>query len=109
MKTSDQKFLDGIVDGKTVISAAKAAGISERTAYRKLASDEFNDALDAIRLAHTTTLASRASALARDSVNTIADLMQSSSDAIRLKASQLAYEIHRDVKTKPDAVGSRCP
>ena len=39
MKTNDQKFLDGIVDGKTVISAAKAAGISERTAYRNLGSD----------------------------------------------------------------------
>jgi hypothetical protein len=57
--TGDERLLAGLLSGETVVEAASAADIPERTARRRVASPEFRQRLDDGRRELTAVLAAQ--------------------------------------------------
>ena len=95
MNIGDLPFLDSLVQGRSIKDAASAAGISERTAYRRLNCPEFTQLIDDAKRAHVEAVGTRLSSILTKSIETVASLMESDSDTVRLKASQLAFEMQQ--------------
>lgn len=84
----DDRLLSALISGCHVENAAAAAGISERTAYRRLADPDFRRRLEESRETLRESILSRLADAGNDAVSTLWELLGSEDDSIRLKASK---------------------
>lgn len=85
----DDRLLAALASGCHVENAAMAAGVSERTAYRRLADSEFRNRLDSARESIRESILAKLADAGHDAIGTLWDLMQSSEDeSIRMKAAK---------------------
>ncbi len=75
-KAAEQALLAALAIGATVENAARKAGISERTAYRRLADPDFQARVDQMRRENLARTAGMLSGAALGSVKTLVDLAQ---------------------------------
>ena len=88
----DEKLFAALVSGCHIENAALAAGISERTAYRRLEDPEFRTRLDRSRRELRESILARLSDAGLDAISTLVDLLDSDDDNVRLKAAKTLLE-----------------
>ncbi|MDA0991880.1 MAG: hypothetical protein O3A51_14160 [Verrucomicrobia bacterium] len=84
----DDRLLTALASGCHVENAAMVAGISERTAYRRLADPDFRSQLDSARETLREAILAKLADAGHDAIGTLWDLMGSDDDSIRLKAAK---------------------
>lgn len=85
----DEQLFRALLSGCHIENAAVAAGISERTAYRRLADPAFKQQLDDARRSLRESILNRLADAGHDAIGTLTELMQESEDdGIRLKAAK---------------------
>lgn len=85
----DDRLLTALAGGCHIENAAVAAGISERTAYRRLADPDFRAKLDSARESLRESILAKLAEAGHDAIGTLWVLMQESEDeGIRLKAAK---------------------
>ena len=93
-KNSDQKVLLALACGATVESAARQAGVSESTVYRRLEDAEFRRQLQTLRDDMVQRASGMLTAASMESVKTLIVMQGSSTPpAVRLGAARSALEI----------------
>lgn len=85
----DDRLFRALVSGCHVENAAIAAGVSERTAYRRLADPVFRKQIDDARQSLREAILGRLADAGHDAIGVLMDLAHGSEDeAIRLKAAK---------------------
>jgi hypothetical protein len=98
-RNADDQLLIALACGVTVDNAARQAGISPATAYRRLAEPSFRQRLQALRGDMVSRTAGTLTAAATEAVRTLLELLKSStSDAVRLGAARAVLEIGMKVR-----------
>jgi hypothetical protein len=91
---ADEKFLMALAFGATVESAAHTAGISDRTAYRRMNEPAFRKRLQKVRDDIVQRTAGAVTAAWTESVKTLLSLQQPTVSAtVRLGAARAILEI----------------
>lgn len=101
-KTGDSALLAALASGRSVNEAAKAAGISRATVYRRLEESDFKNELDRVRretLDRTTAQLSEAGLAA---VKTLRELLKSGKELVRLSAARCILEVGDRYRTALD-------
>ncbi len=85
----DDRLFRALVSGCHIENAAVAAGVSERTAYRRLADPDFRKQLDDARQSLRQSILAKLSDAGHDAIAVLVELAHGSEDdAIRLKAAK---------------------
>jgi hypothetical protein len=93
-KEANQALLTALACGATVENAARRAGVSERTAYRRLDNPEFAGQLNRLRADMVQRTAGMLTGAGMASVKTLVDLQQDSvSAAVRRGAARDVLEL----------------
>lgn len=89
----DDRLFKALVSGCHVENAAKSAGISERTAYRRLADPEFKEKIDQARRSLRESILAKLADAGHDAIAVLMDLMHSAEDEVtRLKAAKAVLD-----------------
>lgn len=92
-RAADTLLISSLASGLTVAGAAKAANVSERTAFRRLRRPEFRSAIATAR----TEMTERATALLTDlstsAATALGELLKADSEAVRLGAARSILEL----------------
>ena len=92
-RNADDAVLAALAAGRTVLEAAKASGVSERTVARRLSEPAFCERLNAARAAlFDQTLGKLANAAAA-AVDALATLMAEGPPSVRLGAARAVLEL----------------
>ena len=87
-RSGDDQLFAALVAGLRIAKAAEAAGLSERTAYRRLSDPEFKSQLDAAReRVREATIATLTDA-GQDAIATLRGLLLSDDTGVKLKAAK---------------------
>jgi hypothetical protein len=98
-RNADQRLLLALACGATVEQAARQVGISESTAYRRLADPDFLRRLQKLRGDMVQRTAGALTAAATEAVRTLLELMKPASPhASRLGAAKAVLEIGMKVR-----------
>lgn len=90
----DQQLLLALACGATVEGAAQKAGLSKRTAYRRLAAPEFGRRLAALRDDMVVRASAMLTASAAESIKTLLGLLEKSQPAaVRLGAAKAILDL----------------
>ncbi len=91
---SSAALLAALIEGETVASAAKAAGVSERTAYRRLAEPDFQRDLAERRRQIVAAVSARLAAVGDSAIDTLLVLKddEAVTASVRLSASRCLLE-----------------
>lgn len=73
--------------GLTLVDAAAAAGVSERTARRRMADPQYRSAIHAVRTEIVDSTVGRLVAASVGAVDTLAELSANGNDSVRLRAA----------------------
>jgi hypothetical protein len=92
-KNADDALLLAIACGATVESAAAKAGVSTRTATRRMADAEFQKRLRAFRSDMVQRTMGSLTAAGQEAVRTLLELMKNSTPNVRLGAVRTALEM----------------
>jgi hypothetical protein len=93
-KKAEDALLAALACGATAENAARAAGVCERTVYRRLTDPAFRKQLDALRADMVQRTANMLSAAALESVKTLLTLQKEApSPAVRLGAAKAVLEL----------------
>jgi hypothetical protein len=93
-RNADNKLLMALACGATVESAARQAGVSESTVYRRLDDPAFRQQLQALRADMVQRTAGALTAAANESVRTLLELQKAAAPpAVRLGAARSILEI----------------
>jgi hypothetical protein len=93
-RKADHQLLAALACGATVESAARQAGVSESTAYRRLADPIFCQQLQATRADMIQRTAGALTAAATEAVRTLLELQKAAAPpAVRLGAARSVLEI----------------
>ena len=84
----DDRLFTALVSGCHVENAAAVAGISERTAYRRLADPKFRSRLDAARESLRESVLARLADAGHDAIGTLFELLSSEDENVKLKAAK---------------------
>lgn len=84
----DDALFRSLVSGAHVENAAQAAGVSERTAYRRLSDPGFRQRIDEARESLRKSMLAKLSDAAGDAVSTLWSLLESDDETVRLRASK---------------------
>ena len=96
---ADHKLLLALACGASLENAARQAGVSESTAYRRMADKEFTRQLQALRADMVQRTAGALTAAATEAVRTLLELMKAPSPhASRLGAAKAVLEIGMKVR-----------
>jgi hypothetical protein len=114
-KEAEETLLQALVCGATVENAARKAGVSERTAYRRLHDPEFRQRLAGLRLEMIQRTAGMLTGAGPVSVKTLVDLQQdvAVAAAVRRRAARDVLEMglklrdHAEVEARLAAVEAR--
>jgi hypothetical protein len=85
-KNADAALALALAGGATVEGAARSAGVSPRTAYRRLDDPAFRGRVDEIRADMVRLATGRLAALGTEMIETLRALLGSKDDRIRLAA-----------------------
>ena len=89
----DDQLFQALVSGCHIENAAAVAGISVRTAYRRLADPVFKQQLQEARQCLRESILAKLSDAGHDAVGTLWELMQSADDeGVRLRAAKAVLE-----------------
>jgi hypothetical protein len=92
-KNADAALVAGLAAGLSVARAAERAGVSERTARRRLQDDAFKARVERARVGLLDKVVARLTALGATAVRTLNDLMKAGvGDNIRLGAARATLE-----------------
>jgi hypothetical protein len=92
-KNADGGLVAGLAAGLSVARAAERAGVSERTARRRLRDDAFKARVERARARILDRVVARLTALGATAVRTLQDLMRPGvADGVRLGAARAAIE-----------------
>lgn len=89
----DLLLAQAIARGLSVPEAADTAGLSERTAYRRLNAPDFREEVSKLRRLAWERAASRLSDVATKAVDTLAQLMESGDEKLKLQAAVKCLEL----------------
>jgi hypothetical protein len=93
-RNADEAFMIALVGGATVEDAARSAGISSRTAQRRLAEPDFRKRLQKLRADILERTASTLTTASTEAVRTLLDLQQPTTPAtVRLGAARAILEM----------------
>ncbi len=93
-KNADHTLLMALVCGATIENAAKTAGVSERTAHRRLKDPEFAKKLQDMRAEMVQRAAGMLTAAAMEAVKTLLALQKDNTPpAVRLGAARAVLEL----------------
>jgi hypothetical protein len=114
-KEAEESLLQALVCGATVENAARKAGVSERTAYRRLNDSKFRQRLADLRLEMIQRTAAMLTGAGMVSVKTLVDLQQDVevSAGVRRHAARDVLEMglklrdHSDVEARLAAIEAR--
>jgi hypothetical protein len=102
-RNADQRLLLALACGATVEAAARQAGVSESTAYRRLAEPDFRRRLQALRADMVQRAAGLLTAAAVEAVKTLLELQKASAPyAVRLGAARAVLEIGTKLREAAD-------
>jgi hypothetical protein len=102
-RNADHRLLLALACGATVESAARQAGVSESTAYRRLAAPEFRRQLQNLRADMVQRTAGMLTAAAGEAVKTLLSLQQATTPAaVRLGAARAILELGLKVREIAD-------
>ena len=102
-RNADESLLMALACGATVDNAARQAGISKRTAYRRLADPAFGRRLQQMRGDMVSRTAGTLTAAAGEAVRTLLELMKNpTSSAVRLGAARAVLEIGMKLREMAD-------
>lgn len=98
MPGGDRKNADGLLamamaTGFTVAEAAKKAGVSEATAYRRLREPEFKQKVSEIRGSMVAQVSGQLVDAGTEAVRTLRSLLTAESESVRLAASKAVLEL----------------
>jgi len=99
--SGDDRLFGALASGCHVENAAKLAGISQRTAYRRLSDPIFRSQLQQARQDLREAILARLADAGHDAIDTLWRLLESNDESIRLKAAKslldcLASQTRRD-------------
>jgi hypothetical protein len=114
-KEAEEALLQALVCGVTVDNAARKAGVSERTAYRRLQDSKFRQRLAQLRLELIQRTAGMLTGAGLVSVKTLVDLQQdvAVAAAVRRRAARDVLEMglklrdHAEVEARLAAMETR--
>lgn len=114
-KEAEESLLQALVCGATVEIAARKAGVSERTAYRRLNDPKFQQRLATLRLEMIQRTAGMLTGAGMVSVKTLLDVQQDMqvAAAVRCRAARDVLEMgiklrdHAEVEARLAAVEAR--
>lgn len=89
---SDAKFSTGLILGLTVQLAAKQAGISERTAFRRLRDPNFQKDMRQLRRQAIDRAADSLAGAAADSVSVLRELLSNADPRVKLNAARAVLD-----------------
>jgi hypothetical protein len=92
-RNADDRLALELATGKTVADAAAAAGVSERTAYRRLDDPEFRGRLTVLRGEMVRRAAGRLADGSTNAAETLTALLSAKSEAVRLGAARSILEL----------------
>jgi hypothetical protein len=93
-KSADEALLLALACGATVESAARAAGVSSRTAHRRLADPGFHGRVQQVRSDMVQRTSGTLTAAAAESVRTLLELQKAPTPAaVRLGAARAILEM----------------
>jgi hypothetical protein len=93
-RTADERLLLALACGATVEVAARQAGVSESTAYRRLAEPVFRQRLQRVRADFVQRTAGTMTAAATEAVRTLLELLKPAAPPpVRLGAAKAVLEI----------------
>jgi len=92
-KTAEATLLAALAGGSTVQEAARAAGVSEATAYRRLREPAFCQALAAARADLIKRATGKLAAACAAAAATLARLLQADSESVQLGAARSIMEL----------------
>ena len=96
---ADDRLLQLLACGATVVTAATQAGVSEATVYRRLADKEFSRKLQAIRADMVQRASGALTAAGTESVRTLLELQKPGvAPATRLGAAKATLELGMKVR-----------
>jgi hypothetical protein len=96
---ADERLLQTLAGGATVAAAATQAGVSEATAYRRLAEPEFRRRLQALRADIVQRTAGTLTAAANEAVQALLELLKAAAPpAARLGAAKAVLELGMKVR-----------
>jgi hypothetical protein len=103
---ADSTLLLALACGATVEAAARQAGLSERTVYRRLAQPEFRQRIQALRADMVQRASGALTAAATEAVRTLLALQKDSvAAAVRLGAARAVLEIGIKMREVADLEG----
>ena len=91
-------FILSIASGQPIKEAAKAAGISERTAHRRLDDPDTKSSVKEARCAMLQDAVSRLAAGATAAAETLLELTKAKSEQVRLAAARSILELSHRLK-----------
>lgn len=100
-------FIFAMATGKTARAAAEAAGISEPTAYRRLADPDWQNAIDKRRVAIVDMASQAAAGHLEAAVQTLADLLDHESGSVQLGAAKAILDF--GLRSGPNEVSLKMP
>ena len=102
-RNADHQLLLALACGASVENAARQAGVSESTAYRRLADSDFSQRLKDLRADMVQRTAGALTAAATEAVRTLLELQKPSAPpAVRLGAARSVLEIGMKVREVAD-------
>jgi hypothetical protein len=90
--SGDDALAAAVAAGTSIKEAARAAGVSERTAYRRQQDPEFRRRVAEIRSSFLSDAVGRLAEASTEAVSTLKALLNASSDSVRLSAARAILE-----------------
>ena len=101
-KNADSTLLTELAAGGTVEAAAKAAGVSEATAYRRLREPDFRRQVTAARDEMVARSVARLSATSTLAADCLRELLKARSETVRLGAARAVIELGARLREQED-------
>ena len=92
-KNADSALIMALACGGTVDASAKTAGVSEATAYRRLAEPDFRGRIAEARADMVSRAVARIGATSTLAADTLRELLKARSETVRLGAARAVLEL----------------
>lgn len=108
----DERLFEALMSGATVTVASHIAGISCRTAYRRLSDPEFRDRLEKARAVVRDSVVHRLVDASGAAIDALWNLMDHEDVYVRIRAARVLLDglgkVHRVMQQHKDTVQHRC-
>ena len=104
-KAVDRALLQALACGATVENAAAKAGVSPRTATRRMADPVFQNRLRQVRSDMLQRTSGALTAMGQEAARALLELLKSSTPSVRLGAIRTAFEMAIKIREAADLEG----